>query len=265
MRRRASRRGAPISPPAHCGVVRRPAADYEKLGVIGEGTFGVVHRARHKSTGKLVAVKKMRSRGIKSGIELATVREIMLLQELHHPNVIELCEVYANGNGTSGAALHLVSEFCVIDLERVIKALASHRHSATACAYPEKPLPATQDQSVPLDAAAIKSCMLGTLSGLAYCHKHWVGHRTERTPLALPARARAHAALGALQVLHRDLKPGNLLLRAAGTIKLADFGLARQFGSPTRKFTGQARAPVPRRRRTAHASPTWRRDGGFRW
>jgi len=40
-------------------------------------------------------------------------------------------------------------------------------------------------------------------------------------------------------VLHRDLKPNNLLIAPNGALKLADFGLARVFGSPNRKFTHQ--------------------------
>mmetsp|Transcript_23827 Transcript_23827/g.39393 ORF Transcript_23827/g.39393 Transcript_23827/m.39393 type:complete len:306 (+) Transcript_23827:64-981(+) len=162
-----------------------PAADYEKLGVVGEGTFGVVTRARKQSNGKLMAIKKIRSGALKNGTDLATLREVMLLQELRNDNVIEMSEVYChNGN------LNLVFEFCETDLERVIK-----------------------DKSIPLDAARIKGYMQGTLRGLSYCHSNWV--------------------------LHRDLKPGNLLLTARGQIKLADFGLARFFGSPNRKFTGQ--------------------------
>ena len=49
------------------------------------------------------------------------------------------------------------------------------------------------------------------LLGIAYCHTH--------------------------RILHRDLKPQNLLLSSDGLIKLADFGLARAFGVPVRTFT----------------------------
>ena len=37
--------------------------------------------------------------------------------------------------------------------------------------------------------------------------------------------------------LHRDLKPQNLLINMDGELKLADFGLARGFGIPVKKFT----------------------------
>ena len=40
-------------------------------------------------------------------------------------------------------------------------------------------------------------------------------------------------------MLHRDLKPNNLLIARDGCLKLADFGLARIFGSPDRRFTHQ--------------------------
>lgn len=62
-----------------------------------------------------------------------------------------------------------------------------------------------------LDKLLIKSYLQQLLKGIAFCHSH--------------------------RVLHRDLKPQNLLIDRAGTLKLADFGLARAFGIPVRTFT----------------------------
>ena len=52
-----------------------------------------------------------------------------------------------------------------------------------------------------------------TLLGLKACHEQWI--------------------------IHRDMKPNNLLIRTTGELQLADFGLARIFGSPNREFTNQ--------------------------
>lgn len=57
----------------------------------------------------------------------------------------------------------------------------------------------------------VKSYLKQLLEGIAYCHSH--------------------------RVLHRDLKPQNLLIDSTGRIKLADFGLARAFGVPVRTYT----------------------------
>ena len=52
------------------------------------------------------------------------------------------------------------------------------------------------------------------VAGLAYCHSKWVAHR--------------------------DLKPANCLVSSSGVLKIADFGLAREYGSPSRLMSPQA-------------------------
>jgi len=64
-----------------------------------------------------------------------------------------------------------------------------------------------------LDPATIKSFMYQLLKGIAFCHE--------------------------ARVLHRDLKPQNLLINNRGQLKLADFGLARAFGIPVNTFSNE--------------------------
>lgn len=59
----------------------------------------------------------------------------------------------------------------------------------------------------------IKSFMYQLLQGIAFCHDN--------------------------RVLHRDLKPQNLLINNKGQLKLADFGLARAFGIPVNTFSNE--------------------------
>jgi len=58
----------------------------------------------------------------------------------------------------------------------------------------------------PFLQSEIKTLMLQLLSAVGHCHSNWI--------------------------LHRDLKTSNLLMNNRGTIKVADFGLARRYGDP---------------------------------
>lgn len=64
-----------------------------------------------------------------------------------------------------------------------------------------------------LDPVTIRSFTRQLLAGIAFCHDN--------------------------RVLHRDLKPQNLLINNRGQLKLADFGLARAFGIPVNTFSNE--------------------------
>lgn len=161
---------------------------YEKIDFLGEGQFATVYKARDVETSEIVAVKKIKignREEAADGINRTALREIKLLHELHHENIIGLLDVFGHKSNVS-----LVFDFMDTDLEIIIK-----------------------DPKILLTPANIKSYMIQTLKGLEYLHHHWI--------------------------LHRDLKPNNLLISGSGILKIGDFGLAKFFASPNRINTNQ--------------------------
>lgn len=71
----------------------RNALEFDVLAKIGEGTFGIVTRARDPRTGELVALKKIKFIQQLAEFPVTTIREIRALRRLQHPNVVELREV----------------------------------------------------------------------------------------------------------------------------------------------------------------------------
>lgn len=158
---------------------------YETLQKVGEGTYGVVHKARDKRNNDLVALKKIRLDTDDEGLPSAAIREITLLKQLRHQNIVHLRDLVHFEK-----KLVLVFEYMDQDLN---KFLQPYRNGET------------------LDTDIVKSLMRQLLAAVAYCHYH--------------------------RVLHRDLKPQNILISIEGpTLKLADFGLARTYGIPVRNY-----------------------------
>jgi len=162
-----------------------PLEKYRKLSKIGEGTYGVVYKALDlsiKDREVFVALKKIRLEQETEGVPSTAIREIALLRELQHPNIVRLIEVVHTTN-----KLHLVFEYLDQDLKKYMDSVTS-----------VKPLIA-------------KSFVYQLLRGLYFCHSR--------------------------RILHRDLKPQNLLINRNGELKIADFGLARAFCVPLRPYT----------------------------
>ena len=156
---------------------------YQKLEKIGEGTYGVVYKARDKLTQDTIALKKIRLEQEDEGVPSTAIREISLLKEIQHSNVVKLLDIVAGDQ-----RLYLIFEYLEQDLKKYMDIAGT-----------------------PLAPALVKYNLYQLLSGLAYCHDH--------------------------RVIHRDLKPQNLLIDKSGTLKLADFGLARAFSLPMKTYT----------------------------
>tara|TARA_B110000285_G_C14550524_1_gene349021 strand:+ start:118 stop:390 length:273 start_codon:yes stop_codon:yes gene_type:complete len=62
---------------------------YKKMEKLGEGTYGVVYKAVDLQTGETVAIKKIRLEKEDDGVPSTAIREISLLKNLKHPNVVE--------------------------------------------------------------------------------------------------------------------------------------------------------------------------------
>ena len=62
---------------------------YQRLEKLGEGTYGVVYKAKNLETNEIVAIKKIRLEKEDDGVPSTAIREISLLKGLKHPNVVE--------------------------------------------------------------------------------------------------------------------------------------------------------------------------------
>ncbi|XP_029938233.1 cyclin-dependent kinase-like 3 [Salarias fasciatus] len=67
---------------------------YESLGPLGEGSYGTVVKCRHRDSGRLVAIKKFLDSDDDRTVKKIALREIKLLRQLRHDNLVNLLEVW---------------------------------------------------------------------------------------------------------------------------------------------------------------------------
>ena len=88
---------------------------YEVLGVVGEGAYGIVYKCKNKETGKYVAIKKFKETEDEL-VQKTMKRELKMLQQLKHENIVEFQESFTyKGN------LFLVFEYCEKNLLEVLE------------------------------------------------------------------------------------------------------------------------------------------------
>ncbi|KAG5982905.1 Cell division control protein 2 [Claviceps digitariae] len=179
--------------------------NYQKLEKVGEGTYGVVYKARDLANGgRIVALKKIRLEAEDEGVPSTAIREISLLKEMKDDNIVRLFNIVHS----DGHKLYLVFEFLDLDLKKYMEALPIS-DGGRGKALPEGT--STTIMHLGLSDSVTRKFMMQLCDGIKYCHSR--------------------------RVLHRDLKPQNLLIDKDGNLKLADFGLARAFGVPLRTYT----------------------------
>ncbi|CAM9592535.1 unnamed protein product [Lampetra fluviatilis] len=134
---------------------------YENLGLVGEGSYGIVLKCRHRDTGQLVAIKKFLDSEDHKSVRKIAAREIKMLKQLRHENLVNLLEVFRRKR-----RLYLVFEFVdhtVLDeLER----------------YPRG-----------LPTARVRPCLLQVLRAVGFCHSHNIIHRDIKPENILMSRS----------------------------------------------------------------------------
>lgn len=147
--------------------------------VLGEGSYAKVKESIDQETLCRRAIKIMKRkklRKIPNG-EQNVQREIELVRNLRHPNIMELIEVFYN---EEKGKIYMVLEYCCAVLKDMLDQ------------SPMKKFPPWQAHFY----------FNQLTNGLEYLHSH--------------------------RIIHKDIKPGNLLLDTAGVLKIADFGVAEQ-------------------------------------
>lgn len=67
---------------------------YEVIGIVNEGAYGIVYKAKNKETNEYVAIKKFKETDEDEIVRKTTLREVKVLRMIKHPNVVQLREAF---------------------------------------------------------------------------------------------------------------------------------------------------------------------------
>lgn len=193
--------------------------DYEIIREVGRGGMGVVYEARQLSLNRQVALKVLPFAAMLDERQIARFRtEAQAAAQLHHPNIVPVHAV-GQERGVHYFAMQFIAGQ---SLEHAIDELRG-------VASPEEPTLSTsqlaeQVKTKPRPQREYDTAVESAFSTRVSTRSRTYCHSVARLMLqAADALDHAHQ----LGVIHRDVKPSNLLLDRSGKLWITDFGLAR--------------------------------------
>ena len=180
--------------------------DFRMIRELGRGGMGVVYEAEQESLGRRVAIKVLMQHHLDSGSRRDRFeREARTAAKLHHTNIVPIF-----GIGHDEGCEYFVMQYIRgVGLDRVFRFLQEQTSSISEIARQLFEDPDAEEQPE-------------SGSNLNPDREYW-----RELVLLMGQAADALSYAHGLGVLHRDIKPGNLLLDTDGTLWIADFGLAR--------------------------------------
>jgi serine/threonine protein kinase/tetratricopeptide (TPR) repeat protein len=185
-----------------------PLGEFRLLREIGRGGMGVVYEAEQTSLGRRVALKVLAA---SPGIDAKQVArfqiEAQVAAALNHPHIVPIFAVGCD-RGVYYYAMQLIEGRCLAEMLRD----SGLRPGSGATGDQLRGRDSATNSRSPFSPRAAAELAMQAAEALEHAH--------------------------GLGVLHRDIKPGNLLVDGRGHLWIADFGLARFRGAGDLTLSG---------------------------
>jgi serine/threonine protein kinase/Tfp pilus assembly protein PilF len=191
----------------------RTLGDYKLIREVGRGGMGIVYEAEQISLGRRVALKVLPFAATLDPRQLQRFKnEARAAAGLHHEHIVPVHGVGCE-RGVHFYAMQFIDGTTLAEL---IRGWQQQNNILTDATSP------SQDLAANADAATAAGAASPTTSSRAFGKPHY-RWAAELIAQAADALEYAHS----VGVVHRDIKPGNLILDAAGKLWVTDFGLAK--------------------------------------